>query len=69
MFSYQLSESVSKALYLAGGKEATETANFVAMVDKFFDSLNVYHYTHGIHSRKINQMLYTTGENKLKLWT
>ena len=54
MFSYQvLSESVSKAVFLTGGEEATETATFVAMVDKFFDCLNVHNYTHGIHSRKI----------------
>ena len=47
-----LSETVSKGLKLTGGEEASETAHFVGMVDKFFDTLNVRNYTHGIYSRK-----------------
>ena len=34
------------------------------MVDKFFDCLNVHNYTHGIHSRKVNQMPYTTAKDR-----
>ena len=62
-FSQALSESVSKALELTGGEEASETARFVGMVDKFFDALNVHNYTHGVHSRKRFQMPYTTGRD------
>lgn len=36
---------------LVGGEEASETARFVSMVDKFFDTLNVHNYYHGTHSR------------------
>ena len=47
-----LSKTVSKGFKLTGGEEASETAHFVGMVDKFFDALNVHNYTHGIYSRK-----------------
>ena len=47
-----LSESVSKALMLVCGEEASETAHFVEMMDKFFDALNVKNYTIGCHSLK-----------------
>ena len=30
-----------KALWVTGGAEASETAKFIEMVDKFFDCLNV----------------------------
>ena len=36
-----MSSSVAKALRLTGGDEAVETANFVEIVDKLFDCLNV----------------------------
>ena len=55
-----LSESVSKALHLTGGEEASEIAHFVGMVDKFFACLNVHNYVHGIHKRKFFQMPYTS---------
>ncbi len=58
-----LSESVSKALELTGGEEASETARFIGMVDKFFDAVNVHNYTHGVHSRKTFQMPYTSGKD------
>ena len=55
---------------LTGGDEASETARFVGMVDKFFDALNVHNYTHGVHSRKRFKMTYTSGEDmRLKLYT
>ena len=44
---YVSSESVSKALSLVGGESAKETAKFVAMMDKFFDTLNVTNFTSG----------------------
>ena len=35
-----LSESVSKALSLRGGDAAAGTANFLLMMDRFFDTTN-----------------------------
>ena len=58
-----LSESVSKALQLSVGSEASETAKFVGMMDKLFDLLNVHNYTHGVHARKRFQMPYTTSKD------
>lgn len=46
-----LSGTVSKALSLTGGEEASETALFVSMMDRFFDCVNVGNYTEGKHSR------------------
>ena len=51
-----LSDSVSKALEMTGGKDAQETAKFVGMFDKFFDCLNSF--TKGKHSRKAFQNPY-----------
>ena len=53
-----MSGSVSKALFLTGGSEAFETANFVGKVDKFFNSLNVTNFSKGIKSRKPFQAPY-----------
>ena len=36
-----MSSSLAKALKLTGGDEAVETANFIKIVDKLFDCLNV----------------------------
>ena len=58
-----LSESVSKGFELTGGQEAAGTAKFVAMMDKFFDCMNVRNYTQGIHKRKRFQMPYTTSQD------
>ena len=38
---------MSKALLEVGGDEATETAKFCLMMDRFFDSLNVVNYEEG----------------------
>ena len=63
-----LSESVSKALQLTGGSKVEETAQFVLMMDKFLDSLNVSNFTHGIHSRKPFQLPYRSGsDHRLKV--
>ena len=53
-----MSQSVSQALYLTGGKEAFETAYFIGKIDNFFDCLNVINYTKGIHKRKPFQKPY-----------
>lgn len=47
-----MSDSVSSALTLTGGEEAKETAKFVCLLDKFFDTLNVSDFTTGMKQRK-----------------
>ena len=47
-----LSESVSNALLYTQGEEASETAKFALMFDKFFDCFNVSHMNSGKHKRK-----------------
>ena len=47
-----MSASVAKALKLTGGGEPVETANFVEIIDKFFDCLNVSSISKGRHKRK-----------------
>ena len=54
---------MSRALQLTRGREASETAKFVEMMDKFFDSMNVHNYTEGVHKRKRFQMPYTTSKD------
>ena len=58
-----LSESVSKALVLTGEQEAQETAKFVALIDKFFDILNVSNFTNGTRNRKPFQHPYRHGDD------
>lgn len=47
-----MSSSVSKALKLTGGEEAVETAQFVEIVDKLFDCLNVSSVSKGRYQKK-----------------
>lgn len=47
-----MSESVSLALLLTGGKEANATAVFIQKVDRFFDCLNVSSFDEGRLKRK-----------------
>ena len=42
-----LSESVSKALKLTEGSSTNETARFVELMDKFFETMNVHNFSHG----------------------
>ena len=58
-----LSNTVFNALEQFGEDEVAETARFVGMMDKFFDTLNVHDYHHGYHSSKIFQQPY---EKKMK---
>ena len=58
-----LGESMSKALLLICEDNASETAKFVGMADKFFDALNVHNYTHGVHQLKLFQAPYTSSED------
>ena len=57
-----LSSSVSKALSVLFGNEATGTAKFVEMADKFFDALNVHNYSHGASKLKPFHVPYTSSE-------
>jgi len=59
-----LSQSVATAIKLRGGEEASETAKFVEMCDKWFDALNVHNYTHGIRARKDFQKPYTSVDDE-----
>lgn len=45
MYLQVLSESVGKALELTGGADVEETATFVHMFDRFFDTFNVTNFT------------------------
>ena len=73
MYMQVLSESVSKALRLTGGKEVSETARFVSMVDRFFDCLNVNNFTTGKFKRKVYQDPYRSAQDfrlkvKVHVW-
>eukprot|EP00731_Ephydatia_muelleri_P023298 Em0015g881a len=63
-----LSESVSKALVLFCGDECNETSQFVEMMDKFFDALNVHNYSHGSQALKPFQLPYTSREDPRLKW-
>eukprot|EP00731_Ephydatia_muelleri_P013889 Em0007g1199a len=58
-----LSESVSKALHLLGGPDAEETANFIALFDKFFYSFNVSNYTEANRHRKPFRQPYRSSDD------
>ena len=58
IFLKVLSETVSTALALTGGDEAVETVKFVALMDKFFDLLNVSNFKNGTRKRKPFQYPY-----------
>ena len=53
-----MSETVSQALFLTGGKEAFETAYFIGKIDKLFDCLNVMSICGGKKKRKVFQNPY-----------
>ena len=59
-----LSESVHNGLKSRGGDEASQTAKFALMMDRFFDSLNVHNYTEGIHKRKPFQLPYISEKDR-----
>ncbi|KAL5506287.1 hypothetical protein EMCRGX_G007900 [Ephydatia muelleri] len=63
-----LSESVSKALVLVCGDECNETSQFVEMMDKFLDALNVHNYSHGSRALKPFQLPYTSREDPRLRW-
>ncbi len=56
-----MSQTVSNALEMTGGPRVQETAKFVAIVDKFFDCLNVNDYNTGRFKRKVFKQPYRSG--------
>ena len=54
---------MSKALVLFCGDECNETSQFVEMMDKFVDALNVHNYSHGSRALKPFQLPYTSRED------
>lgn len=63
-----MSESVSQALFLTGGKEAFETAYFIGKIDRLFDCLNVTSICEGKKKRKVFQNPYqSTSDFRVKV--
>ena len=52
---------MAQALRLTGGEKAAEMSNFISLVDKFFDSVNVVSLLKGKHKRKVFQNPYRSG--------
>lgn len=57
------SSTVSCALLQVCGDKASETAHFVGLVDKFFDTFNVHNYTHGHKTLKPFQMPFVSASD------
>lgn len=56
---------------LVGDKEATETAKFLLMFDRFFDCLNVSNFDDGKHQRKPFREPFRTADDfrlKVQVW-
>ena len=58
-----MSESVSHALEFTGDKDTEETAKFIRMIDKFFDTLNVSNLVCRKHKRKSFQSPYISSKD------
>ena len=58
-----MSETVSQALFLTGGKEAFETAYFIGKIDKLFDCLNVTSICELKKKRKVFQNPYRSAND------
>jgi len=52
IFLQVFSNSLANALKLTGGTEASEAANFIDLMDKFFDSFNVLSISKGTNEKK-----------------
>ena len=60
---------MSKALVLVGGDEYSEASQFVDMMDKFFDVVNVHNYSHRSRALKPFQLPYTSSADpRLKVF-
>lgn len=58
-----MSASVANALQLYGGADATETARFVRMVDRFFDIMNVRSLAEAHRVRKPDLLPFTSPQD------
>lgn len=58
-----LSSTVSNALMLTGGDETRETSKFVALMDSFFDLLNVGDFTVDVRQRKMFKYPYRSSND------
>lgn len=58
-----LSETVGKALQQNGGEEASETAKFILLVDKFFDCLNVKSISESYKHLKLYRKPFRSGDD------
>lgn len=58
-----MSETVANALVDSGDKGAEETAKFIKMIDKFFDSLNVTNLVTGKKKRNAFKSPYTCSDD------
>ena len=63
LFIKVLSNSVSKTITLLLGDDATETAKFTDMFDKFFDCLNTSNYSVGKQQRNAFKKPYYSVED------
>ena len=54
---------MAQALQLTGGEEAVEMAQFISLVDKFFDCVNVTSLMKGKLKRKVFQNPYRSGKD------
>ena len=60
---------MSKALTHVFGESVRETAKFAAMLDKFFDCVNVSHLKASQHKRCAFKALYRSSSDfRLKVW-
>lgn len=62
-----MSSIVADALHLTEGEVAKETANFIQLVDKFFDCLNVNNFHSRKHNRKVFQDPFRPDDLRLKV--
>ena len=58
---------MANALKMTGGPEAQKTAEFIGMIDKFFDCLNVTNFQAGKHSRNTFKDPFRPGDFRLEV--
>ena len=64
-----MSETVGKALQQTGGEEASETAKFILVMDRFFDCLNVKSLSESYKHLKLYRKPYRSGNDfRLKVY-
>ena len=56
-----------KGTEVTGGYEASETARFVDMMDKFFDALNVHNYTEGVKRKRFKMPCTSSKDMRIKV--